>query len=416
MNMSRQAQATSPLPAFSTSTRHDDLCWSVVSSRARVQAMEAWKELETRLRLRGDVAVPLACSVAWVQPWLTTYGAAVPHEFLVARRNGITVGIALMTFGVGQKEGPIRVRTRHLGTAGERPGESACVEYNGILIEPECRGTFEEALVSHILGDKSWESFCLDGFPLEDAQRMLQDIPGATLRVRDSHYHDLRETREQGGDVIDRLGRSTRQNLRRQLRSLGEVDVEWAESESEAMSIFDELVTLHQARWMSAGEKGAFASPRFLAFQKSLMEEAFASNTVHPSYGQLGDIRRSVVLVRVRRCSETIGCLMLLVDGNRMLDYLSGFAPFTDKMSPGVITHVLAMQEGVRRGFDAYDFLVGEKRHKSNLSTHSHSLVWAKWSRPSLKNGMIDFFRNLKQRVRDFRQPQATTHPVGPAR
>ncbi|MEZ6064836.1 MAG: GNAT family N-acetyltransferase [Planctomycetaceae bacterium] len=397
-----------PLPRSEQPT----LSFRTLPASARSEVLRAWEQLEHQWSAASSStsastspAVPLTCSVPWVRAWLANYGDEVPHEFFVAERGGRTVGITLLTRGVGHKDGPFRVQTRHLGTAGERPGQSVCTEYNRVLCLPADRAGFEDALFSHLLGDKSWEQLCLDGFTAEDAARLLQDLPGAELRRRESPYYNLAATRMTGGELLDPLGRSTRQNVRRLLRKHGELTTEWATDLATAQSILHELIELHQARWQAIGEPGAFKQPRFRGFQEQLVRDAFDSEA---SNGRA----RSIVLCRVRNPQQTVGCLMLLVDGRRLLDYLSGFADFNAVASPGIVTHVCGMEEALQRGYDAYDFLVGEKRHKANLSTDTGELVWATWSRPSLKSRTVDTLRSLKRRWRNFREkPQSPPLP-----
>jgi len=371
-----------------------ELSLSVLGKSSADIAMSAWREIEFNPEYReSENCGSLTCGSLWTETWLEHYADAVPHQFLLASVEGHPVGVTLVTNGVGQKDGPLRVHTKHLGTAGERPGESVCVEYNKLHALPQYRAAFEDAVISHILQDKAWDSFRLDGFTPEDARQLMQDLPGAELRRRESPYYDLKATREAGVELLSRLGRSTRQNTRRLLRNYGELTTEWANDTTTATEIFAELMTLHQARWESSGMPGAFASRRFSRFQQSLISKSFA----------LPAKQRPVVLFRLKHQQATVGCLMLLVDGNRMLDYISGFASFEEQPSPGIMTHYHCMEEALSRGFDAYDFLVGEKRHKENLSTDKGELVWASWTRPSLKSRMIGAVRSLKRRMMNFR-------------
>lgn len=390
--------------AASRSVRSIDLRCDVLAECDRSAALSVWRDLESRLHGTSQ-PVGLMSSSGWVSNWLAHYGDVVPHEFLIARQDHLPVGAALLTRGVERREGPFRIRTRHLGTAGERSGESVCVEYNQLLVDSAARPAFEEAVIAHVLKDKSWEAFCLDGFQSSDAQRLLQDIPGAQQWARESPYFDLQKVRAAEGDPIDALGRSTRQNVRRLLRKYGQLDTEWATTPDQANDIFAELIELHQARWQAVGKPGAFHSSRFADFQRSLVREAFA--------GPQSPLSGRVVLFRVRRQGSTVGCLLLLVDRNRMLDYLSGFADFNVHASPGIVTHLLCLQEALRRGYDAYDFLVGEKRHKQNLSTDVQHLVWATWTRRTLKSRTIATLRNLKRRWTDFRARRVA--PASPA-
>ncbi|MGC4049844.1 MAG: GNAT family N-acetyltransferase [Paludibaculum sp.] len=184
-------------------------------------------------------------------------------------------------------------------------------------------------------------------------------------------------------EPIELLGRSTRQNLRRLLRKYETIETTWAETLDEADEIFSELVQLHQARWIASGQPGAFASERFEAFQRQLLVQGF--------------VDQMVVLFRARHNGETVGCLMLLVDRGRLLDYLSGFASFEQKPSPGLVSHYLCLSQAAGRGYRAYDFLVGDKRHKDNLSTDVQQLAWATWRRRTLRNTAIDCLKAIKK-------------------
>lgn len=373
--------------------------WTVLPARERDTALALWRRLEHQwvegqrtARAVRPAPVPLMASSFWTRLWLDHYGTVVPHEFVVLNGPAGPVGIALLTRGRGRKIGPFPITTRHLGTAGERPGESVCVEYNRLLVLPEFRQTFAEQLVTHLLHDKSWEALCLDGFEEAELAGMQQDLAGFELRRRSSPYYDLRATRERGCELLEPLGRSTRQNVRRLLRKYGELELQWAEEPAEADSILKELIELHQARWKAVGQPGAFHNRRFREFQESLVTAAFERPAAE----------RPVVLFRVRHAGATVGCLLLLNDGGRLLDYLSGFADFEVQPSPGIVTHVQCLGEALRRGFEAYDFLVGEKRHKENLSTNVNTLVWAVWSRRTVKTRMIDMVRSLYHRWKEL--------------
>ncbi|QDU38395.1 hypothetical protein Mal4_27220 [Maioricimonas rarisocia] len=349
-----------------------------------VAGLERWKQLEAALD-----SASLASSYDWTAAWLAHYADLIPSQIVVAERGTETVGTCLITEGVGRRVGPFPLRSRHIGTAGEPDNDSSYVEYNRLLVAPDGRDEFVAALIDMVAGDARWDRFDLDGFAEEDLAPFLSRLPGAECRRRESPCFDLAEVREAGVEPITRLGKSTRASIRRTLRKYGDLDIEWAETPEQARDIFSELVTLHQARWEAENEPGAFGSHRFRGFIDELITR------LHPS--------GRIVLFRVRHEGETVGALLLLVDRNRLLDYLSGFAPFEKKPSPGVITHFLCMNAALERGFDAYDFLVGEKRHKRNLSTSFNQLVWASWQRPCLKNRAIRALRDVKRTVRAWK-------------
>ena len=349
------------------------------------EGLQEWRNIESRI---GDV--PLMCSHLWTSTWLRIYRDLVPSTILIASTDGQAFGAALVTRGVNQKVGPVPLRTLHIGTAGEPLGQSVCVEYNDVLVDRPHRPAFVELLQDWLRAQTRVDEIRLDGWSTANAGEWNDSSLPIERRTRDCAYFDLSQV--QGPDVepLQFLGRSTRQNLRRLVRKYGRIETTWAESLEDADDILTELILLHQARWNASGEPGAFASRRFEEFQRQLLVQGFND--------------RKVVLFRARHEGETIGCLLLLVDRGRMLDYLSGFASFDQKPSPGLITHYLCLTEAAHRGYQAYDFLVGDKRHKDNLSTDVQQLTWTTWRRPTLRNKAVDALKAIKK-WRDRKKP-----------
>lgn len=379
----------------------------VVESSQTEEALTLWRELEQQIG-----TAPLTCSEAWTRTWLKHYGDTVRYGFLIAEsadadrsdphmhkglRSKYISGIALVTESEEYKAPLLKLAIRHLGTAGDPPSEGVVVEYNSLLAASEHRPLVVRAVATWLTKEAGGDVVCLDGFTKEDAAEIASDWCPVEVRERESKYLDLDTVRTGGSDLISALGRSTRANLRRKLRDYGDLQIEWAETQSQAEEIFSELIELHQARWVSAGQPGAFHSSRFTGFQKSLLQEMFPSGRC--------------VLFRVRHQGVTVGCLLLLNDRGRLLDYLSGLADFEQKPSPGLISHYLCQCEALKRGYSAYDFLVGDKRHKDNLSTHSQILTWTRWSRPILKNHLVKVLTKLK---RTFRQNPTQAQGVQP--
>ncbi|MBX3441532.1 MAG: GNAT family N-acetyltransferase [Planctomyces sp.] len=360
--------------------------------------LERWRQLDSRL---SDV--PLTASWTWATTWLRVYGDLLSARVLTGEVSGRTVAACLVAQGVGQSAGPIPLRTRHVGTAGEPHGHSVVVEYNTVLAEAAHRPVFQEAVAWRCIEELGGDEFRVDGCPAADLDLWGVRQPPTHVRCREAKSFNLEAAREAGGEPLELLGRSTRQNLRRLLRRYGDVETTWASSIDEADEILSELKDLHQARWRQQGQPGAFASARFEAFQRQLVVAGFGEGRV--------------VLYRVRSEGQTVGCLLLLVDRGRLLDYVSGFAPFEEQPSPGLVTHYLCLSEAAGRGYRAYDFLVGDKRHKENLSTQTDLLAWAVWRRPTLRNRVIDVLQFARGLVRRRRTPDvpAPTETLEPA-
>jgi len=353
----------------------------------REAVLEIWRELQQRL---GSTS--LMCSADWTEIWLKHYQDSITVRFVVGYKQEQVCGICLLSESKHHRIGPVTVRTLHLGTAGELHGESVCVEYNDILCEPRYRNEFVCELQKLIHKQGSWDQFRLDGinteankpWPLYENNDSGSSQVTVQSRVRESRYFDLEHCRAEGGDILSLLGKSTRSNIRRRIKKLDEINLEWAETTEQANDIFAELIDLHQARWKKEGEPGAFASSRFTGFQKDLIARLLP--------------QQKVVLCRMKAGTQTIGCLYLLVDKNRLLDYVSGLASFEEVPSSGLISHYLCMNQAMQRGYDAYDFLVGEKRHKENLGKSANQLQWVVCER----NRTIFRLRNLALKAKQI--------------
>ncbi len=352
------------------------------------RAEQAWRGLERSL---GDAA-PLVRSWDWTGAWLRAYGDAVPHRFAIGRRGEEVVGAALLVSSRSPARADLGLRLLHVGTSGEPEGEGVFGEYDGVLAAPGERDGFVSALVERLLAERGWDELRIDGFELAEAQALARAAPALELGEVVSPWTDLAAIRAGDGDVVAALAKGPRGRIRRSLRALGEVEGEWAESPATARAIFDELVELHQARWHAAGEPGAFASPRALAFHRDLID------TLAPS--------GRVVLYRASAGGETVGCLYGMVDRGRLLFYQGGLAEAADsKVKPGLVAHALCMQECLERGLDAYDFLAGDARYKRELATDETHVAWGRLTRRTpraLLSGALRRFANRPRPVTPF--------------
>ncbi len=369
---------TEPRPATADVRSDAPLRLELMSASERVSATRIWRELEDRLS-----NVRVTCSSDWMETWLRHYGTRVPHRFAVARRDGVAVGIALLTSGVDQRTGPFGVRTWHVGTSGERDCDSVCVEYNTLLVCHEDRLAFALALWDWAARQSGNDEFRLDGFSAEEVAPLLSRHPAATVLRKPSCYFDLKSAREDGIDPILRLSQNTRSQVRRSLRRLVEPRGEWVEDVADAEPTLMTMIELHQARWTARGEVGSYASQTFREFHLDLLHQLIPSNRMK--------------LFRVTANGRVVGISQLLIDDNRTLVYQGGWANVEGSVSVGLVTDYLCLVESLHRGYDAFDFLAGDSTHKQRLTTDANDLVWAAWRRPRMKYAVLDTLRTVKR-------------------
>ena len=358
---------------------HQPLKLVLMMDSERTEAMQLWRAIEAR-----HDSPPLMSSSIWTETWLNHFGRFVPYRFAVAMRGGRCCGIGLLASGVDQRNGPFSSRTWHLGTAGEPVADSVCVEYNHLLVSDEDRFEFQLAIWKWLQSESDWDEFRLDGFPMADVNEWISQDANWSVVLKPSRYIALDRARETKANVLSLFGTHTRTSVKRNLRRAGNLRIEWSETVSEAQAIFQELIELHQRRWNLAGHPGCYASRVFREFHEELLTRLVPTE--------------QMILFRVRNEQGTLGCNQVLIDQNRACIYQCGrFLPPDHRISTGVVVDYTLMDECLKRGYDAVDFLAGNSPHKCRMSTDEVPLAWAIYRRRTLKNQFVDSMRSVKR-------------------
>lgn len=330
-------------------------------------------------------------SLPWIENWLHTLPADEPLRMLVLHdSDGPSCAFFFGTTEMHRRY-IIRSRTYFLNQTGKPEIDQLYIQYNGVLCRPDVRINLDSILASLPGG---WEEFTLAGVP-EDSE-LLHPPAGCKLRVnynRPSLYVDLAKVR-QAEDYLNLLNASVRWQIRRSYRvyeeKFGSVQLDVPATKSEAFTLFDEMVQLHQRRWNEKNLAGAFANPYFLGFHRRLIDQRF----------DFGDIQ----LLRVRAGSTTLGIVYSLIANGTVSFYQSGCRLEEDnRLKPGLVTHTEIIRHNARLGHMIYDFLAGEARYKEELSTSSRRLVWASIQKLKTKFLIEDLLCGATRKYRDGR-------------
>jgi CelD/BcsL family acetyltransferase involved in cellulose biosynthesis len=124
-------------------------------------------------------------------------------------------------------------------------------------------------------------------------------------------------------------------------------------------------------------------------------------------------------LIRVGCGGVTVGCLYNFVFRGVVYFYQSGLVLEEDnRMKPGYLCHVEAVQHCAKAGYLRYDFLAGFEDYKERLSTHQRPVVWARVQKPKIKFKVERVLRDAAQkgaawyRDRKRGKPRATEIPA----
>ena len=353
-----------------------------VSSSERKEAAQRWQALEQEINNTG-----LTNSWKWIETWLKEYGD-MRHKFAFGLRDGQTIGAALVTLPLKRLKHIIPLPSLHLGTNGEAPEESICVEYNRLLVAPENLSAFALGLMSGIQ-QLRWSELVLHGFVPEHAQALINASNELGLSFFEQEKRVCPTFRfsmaTDAPDIISALAYN-KKRIRKtidKIKAQCNLSTEWAETREQAQGILAELIELHVRRWESIQASGAFQSERVKQYHKELINVFFPE---------------TVSAFRVKLGEQTMGCLFSLVEGKHIMGYKSGinFSPEMKNFTPGLITHILCMEECKRRGYNEYDFLGGEAEYKKQLSNAENSLIWARARRGLVMNAV-----EMMKRVRE---------------
>lgn len=325
-----------------------------------------WTDLE------GRSGGSFFLSWLWIACWLDHLPDRSRPYVLVARSAGRVIGLAVLCRAAVWRYGLLRKRCWLLHETGDRVLDRLTVEYNGILAEEGREEAVSAACLDWLARNaEDWDEMVLSGVTpdFEAVVRGQAALAGHIVHVRRAESArgvDLARVRREGGDYRAGLGRNTRASVRRAERLYGErgdLVYKTATGVGEALGFFEEMEPLHQAAWRARGREGAFDNPVFRPFHRSLIERGVPS----------GRIR----LCRVAAGGRPIGYLYNFVARGRVLNYQSGFAYEADnRLKPGLLSHVLAIEDALARGEAYYDFMAGSSGHKAHLSNDCRPLNW----------------------------------------
>ena len=327
----------------------------IVSDAQHLPTLEGkWRDLEAR------------SGGSFFQSWTWT-GCLVEQRFpdpvvVEACEDGRTVALALFN-----RKG----RTLYLGETGQQQLDDVFIEFNGVLTEAGQEAWLTQACLSAArnMGGGKW-------FDYGRRRLVLSGVNSATVaaarqigavrctRDRPTYFVDFAAGRD---SFLQRRSANSRQQLRRSERDYekaGDITIERAVSLAQAHEFLDGLAALHQASWTARGQPGAFASPYFSRFHRTLIGRGLG--------------RGEIDLLRIAAGTQIIGFLYNFRYRGHSLAYQSGFdhANAGRHRKPGMTSHHQAIRYAARWGAARYEFLAGDDRYKRSLADRSENVHW----------------------------------------
>lgn len=324
----------------------------------------------------------------WVDCWLATFGEELNPDLLAFVGDGDVVACCLLVWRTQRVRG-IPLRRVYLNCAGEDEADSPCLEYNSLLSLPEYEQQAAQALVT-FLRTRKWDELLLRGAIEQDAIRLLANsLGGNEVLELPSRYIEFSRFRDPPGDFLGSLSSKTRKHIRRTQRSYEQIGgacaLRIAQSVEEALGMLRHMAELHQARWVSRGQPGAFSSPRFTGFHEAVIRRAFDR----------------ILMFEVQAGAEVVGILYCFLFRQWVYFYQSGISYVLDsRESPGLLTLHLTISHCLARPeLKGFDLMAGEEEYKRSLADTHRPMRWIVVRRPTVRSLLFCGLRSLKRAI-----------------
>jgi len=349
------------------------------------------QEIWCTLEVRAESSFFL--SWIWIGAWLESLPSSIKLSLLQVERNGIPIGLGILSSRKIKRHGFLRSRALYLHDTGDPLLDEITVEHNGFLAERGSEGIVPQASIEFLLSKHHhWDEIFLDGL----RQTGMPSVPKMvsarlrTLKRSACHVVDLEGLRSAGGDYLSQLGKNSRYSIRRSMRSYekhGVLQLVEAESAMQAHEFMNRLQYFHQRYWQQKGQQGSFANPFFNSFHHRLIDDGFKQGAIQ--------------MLKITAGDSEIGYLYNFAHRGRVYNYQSGFN--YDQIGPhdrpGLVSHTKAVEHNMSKGFTIYDFMAGDSDYKKSLGTAVEQMTWEVIQKNQLKFRIEDALRTVKQRV-----------------
>lgn len=315
---------------------------------------------------------------AWLSSWWRHYGEQPGRKtslyVLAAMDSGDElVGVAPWYLDVSASGRRI---VRFLGS-----GE-VCSEYLGVLCAPESEDRVSEAMAEWITekangkgddpkssGSDRWD--LLEWTGVDAGDRVVGTLAdrlhamGNTVHRRPGPDCWRIELPTRWDDYLAGLSKNGRKKARRILHSMfdtGRAVLRTVGQMSELPEAMELLVDLHQRRRRALDEPGCFASPRFAAFHREVVEHLLRAGSLQLHWLEID--------------GKPAAAEYDLVGDGVVYSYQGGMDPELRDVSPGRLITIATIRWAIENGYRAFDLLRGNEPYKAH---------WRAEPRPSVE-------------------------------
>jgi len=324
-----------------------------------------FKALEEQwLQLEKSSKTSFFLSWKWIGSWLKIIGDDQKIYVIKAQKNNLIVGLGLFVEQNIVRHKCITSKQWYLHRTGLEAKDQIWIENNGFLMNESCKDETHNAIWHHLLEHKN----NVDEYIVYVAKKSSF----TSLVIDNKKYNQINELNEFGykvplkglsclQDYLSGLSKNTRQQFNRSIKHInkqGNVDFTIIEKPQDQIEIIDNTKHWHINKWHNTSTPSGFENREFSQFHNQLLK------SLHPT--------ASTILATLKLNGEIIGCIYCLSHQNNVYFYLSCLKPFDDnKIKLGLMMHIHMIDWLIsnNNSYNQYDFMAGEARYKSSLSS-----------------------------------------------
>ena len=347
-----------------------------------VEDVRAWHAM--RDEWEGLVEGRPFCRFDWMEQWWRSYGMDRGRLQIVTVRDmqNRLRGFAPWWRQVTVSQGAL---LQMLGSG------NVCSDYLTLPCRSEDGPAVAEAVARWLCESRDWDTLELEGVLADDpvVLHMVEYCRGRGCGIvqRPAMSCWRIEFPSTWDEYLARLSKSHRKQVRRvekRMLDSGSCRLRRAESLEEMRRIFADLVRLHQARWQSVGEPGAFACPRMVSFLEGMMAKWHADGRV--------------CLYELVEEGTTLAAEIHFVESGVSYAYQSGVDPRHRERNIGHAMNVAVLRSLMEEGMRALDFLRGDEPYKAHFRAEPRPAAWWRIAAPQWR-GRVRHHAYVAQRT-----------------
>lgn len=343
----------------------------------------------------------------WQYCWWDRFGQECELHIITFRNNGLLVAVFPFFIDCSRIFGLSFCKTLKLiGSiisnlqGGALPLNMSFGGYLDALIDPDY---YEESATTftHIINDNNLpcDHILLDELPPESLLLKMITIDaensGNYITQEEASACYQIELTESWEEYLGTLSKTTRKKARRGLREVTEKKtfyVRRAANTVEFEQILQRLIELHQQRWNKMGEPGIFADNRVKEFYMEVCMLLFKTGKAVINYCISGD---DVFAVELEfRYNGVIYAVQGSFNENSVFS----------KYSPSKVLFYSSIKEGLKKGYQLYDWLRGQEKYKSSLSNKVLRNKRICYSKSKIRFDLSGLIDSLKRHLQHERQ------------